>query len=186
MDEVLEQETLKPEPACDTVHCYVRKGVDLIFETLGMFFDNPISLWTAGMKLISTALIDKFPLMWKVAGVILLVMMLNMIAFVYMRVADVFIRIWKLLKWICGWPLFALILGLLKCIYNFCVSIPQKAEEERKKKEKKDKEANAVWRSSSRFFKEFGDRLAEAEKRGIFDNQAEGSGEREQWKEAMV
>ena len=42
LDEVLEQET--PEPACDTVHCYVRKGVDLIFETLGMFFDNPISL----------------------------------------------------------------------------------------------------------------------------------------------
>ena len=184
LDEVLEQET--PEPACDTVHCYVRKGVDLIFETLGMFFDNPISLWTAGMKIISTALIAKFPLIWKVAGVILLIMMLNMIAFVYMRVADVFIRIWKLLKWICGWPLFALILGLLKCIYNFCVSIPQKAEEERKKKEKKDKEANAVWRSSSRFFKEFGDRLAEAEKRGIFDDQAEGSGEGEQRKEAPV
>ena len=60
LDEVLEQETLEPEPTCDTVHCYVPKGVDLIFETLGMFFDNPISLWTVGMKLISIALIEKF------------------------------------------------------------------------------------------------------------------------------
>ena len=58
------------------------------------------------------------------------------------------------------------------------MSIPQKAEEERKKKEKKNKEANAVWQSSSRFFKEFGDRLAEAEKLGIFDDQAEVSGEK--------
>ena len=66
------------------------------------------------------------------------------------------------------------------------MSIPQKGEEECKKKERKEKEANAVWRSSSRFFKEFGDRLAEAEKRGIFDDQAEGSGEGEQRKETPV
>ena len=51
LKEVLEQETLEPELACETVHCYARKGVDLIFETLEMFLDNPISLWTAGMKL---------------------------------------------------------------------------------------------------------------------------------------
>ena len=109
-----------------------------------------------------------------------------MIAFVHMRVADVFIRIWKLFKWICGWPLFALILGILRRIYNFCVSIPQKAEEELKKKEKKDKEANAVWRSSTGFFKEFGNTLAEAEEKGIFDDQAEGSGEEGQQKETPV
>ena len=66
------------------------------------------------------------------------------------------------------------------------MSILQKAEEERKKKEKKDKEANAVWQSSGRFFKEFGDRLAEAEKKGIFDDQAEGSGEGGQQKETPV
>ena len=53
------------------------------------------------------------------------------------------------------------------------MSIPQKAEEERKKKVKKEKEANAVWKWSSRLFKEIGDRLAEAKKRGVFDNQAE-------------
>ena len=186
LDEVLEQETLELELACGTIRCYVRKGVDLIFETLGMFFDNPINLWTVGMKLISNALIEKFLIICKVAGVILLIMMLNMIAFVYMRVADVFICIWKLFKWICGWPLFALILGILRCIYKFCVSIPQKVEEERKKKEKKDKEANAVWRSSSRFFKEFSNRLAEAKKKGIFDDQAEGSGEGGQQKETPV
>ena len=186
LEEVLEQETLEPELACDIVHCYVQKGVDLIFETLGIFLDNPISLWTAGMELISTALIEKFPLIWKMAGVILLIVMLNMMAFVYLRVAVFFVRIWKLFKWICGWPLFALIVGTLRCIYNFWVSIPQKAEEERKKKEKKDKEANAVWQSSRRFFKEFGDRLAEAEKKGIFDDQAEESKEGEQQKETPI
>ena len=113
------------------------------------------------------------------AGVILIIIMLNMMAFVYLRVADVFARVWKLFKWICGWPLFALILGTLKCIYNFYVSISEKAEEECKKKEKKDKEANVVWRSSIRFFKEFGDRLAKAEKKGIFDDQVEESKEGE-------
>ena len=179
VEEVLEQDTLEPELACEIVHCYVRRGVDLTFEALGMFLDNPINLWVAGMKLISTALIEKFPLIWKVVCVILLIIMLNMMAFVYLRVADVFACVWKLFKWICGWPLFALILGTLKCIYNFRVSIPQKAEEEHKK-EKKDKEANVVWRSSSRFFKEFGDRLAEAKKKGIFDDQAEESKEGEQ------
>ena len=132
------------------------------------------------MEIISTILIEKFPLIWKVAGIILLVIMFNMMAFVYLRVANVFVRVWNLLKWICGWLLFALILGTLKCIYNFCVSILQKAEEEHKKKEKKDKEANAVWRSSSWFFKELGDKLAEAEKRGIFEYQAKESREEEQ------
>ena len=62
LEEVLEQGTLELEPACETVHCYVRKGVDLAFEALGMFLNNPISLWAAGMKFISTALIEKFAL----------------------------------------------------------------------------------------------------------------------------
>ena len=172
-----EELALELEPPCETVHCYVRKGVDLTFETLGMFLDNPISLWTAGMKFLSTALIDKFPLIWKVAGIFMIVIVLNMMAFVYLRVADVFIRIWKFFKWICGWPLFALILSTMKCLYNFCVSIPKKAEEERKKKEKREREANAVWKSSSRLFKEIGDRLAEAEKRGVFEEQDKGSKE---------
>ena len=54
----VKEEVLEPEPACDTVHCYVRKGVDLSFETLGLFLDNFISLWIAGMKFISAALIE--------------------------------------------------------------------------------------------------------------------------------
>lgn len=34
-------------------------------------------------------------------------------------------------------------------------------------------EANAVWKSSGRLFKEIGDRLARAEERGVFDSQEE-------------
>ena len=63
----------------------------------------------------------------------------------------------------------SLLLGYcIKCMYNFCVSIPKKEEEERKKKEKRDREANTVWKSGNRLFKEIGDRLAEAEKKGCF------------------
>ena len=40
----VEEEVLEPEPVCDTTHCNVQKGVDLAFETLGLFLDNPISL----------------------------------------------------------------------------------------------------------------------------------------------
>lgn len=87
--------------------------------------------------------------------------------------ADVFVRIWKVFKWICGRHLFSLIPGTIKCIYNFCIIIPRKAEEERVKKAKMEKEANAVWKSSSRLFKEIGDRLIKAEKRGVLDSQAE-------------
>ena len=83
-----------------------------------------------------------------------------------------FAHIWKLLKWICGLPLFSLIIGIVTCLYNFCINIPSKVEEEHKK-DKKEKEANAVWKSTSHLFKEIGDRLAEAEKRGVFDGHGE-------------
>ena len=109
-----------------------------------------------------------------------------MMAFVYMQMANVFVRIWKFCKWVRGWPLFALMLGTVKYIYNFCVSIQQKAEEERKKKLKEEKESNALWKSSSRLFKTIGDRLAEAEKRGVFDNQAEETKEEGLKKEESV
>ena len=93
---------LEPEPSCKTVHYYVRKGVDLTFDALGMFLNNPISLWIAGMKFISTVLIEKFPLIWKLAGILMIITMLNMMALVYMRVADVLVHILKFFKWICG------------------------------------------------------------------------------------
>ena len=102
----VEQDVLEPEPACDTIHCYAHKGVDLGFQTLGLFLDNPISLWTESMKFPSIALIAKFSLIWKVSRIICIIVLLNMMAFIYMQVADVFVLIWKLFMWIYGWPLF--------------------------------------------------------------------------------
>ena len=43
-----------------------------------------------------------------------------------------------------------------------------------------------MWRSTIRFFKEFGDTLAEAEKKGIFDDQADESKEEGQQEKAPV
>lgn len=76
-------------------------------------------------------------------------------------------------------PLFSLIICTIKCIYNFRINIPHKAEGKCENKEKKEKEANAVWKPSSRLFKEIGDRLAEAKKREVFDEQGEELGKEE-------
>ena len=55
------REILKDALACDTVRCYMRKGVDLGFDMLSLFFDNPIQLWTVGMKYLSASVIAKLP-----------------------------------------------------------------------------------------------------------------------------
>ena len=90
---------------CDTVRCYVQKGVDLGFGMLGLFFDNPIQLWTIGMKYLSASIIAKLPTLWRFVGITILFLFLNILAFIYLRVADVIIRIWKVCKWICSLPL---------------------------------------------------------------------------------
>ena len=78
-----------------------------------------------------------------------------------------------------------MIIGIVKCLYNSCINILSKAEEEHKK-DKKEKEVNAVWKSTSHLFKEIGDMLAEAEKREIFDGHGEEPGKRESKKEEPV
>ena len=107
-------------------------------------------------------------------------------AFIYLRVADIFVCIWKFCKWVWVCPLFALILGTVKGIYNFYVGIPQKAEKECKRKAKEEKETNAVWKSSSQLFKEIGDKLPEAEKRGVFNAQVGETKEERFKKEEQV
>ena len=107
----------------------------------------------------------------------MIVIVLNMMAFVYLRVADVFIRIWKFFKWICGWPLFALILSTMKCIYNFCVSIPKRRKKNAKRKKKRDREANAVWKSSSRLLKRLVIDWPRQRRKGVFEEHDRGSRE---------
>ena len=151
---------------CEIVHCYVHKSVDLGFDALGLFFENPIKLWTLGMKY----LIAKLPTLWKFVGLFITFLFLNILAFIYLRVADVIIKLWKVCKWVCGLPLISVVTGFFTCMYSFFVSIPGKVEkQEKKERERKEKQANAILGPSSRLLKEIGKRLAEAEK--VLDNQ---------------
>ena len=121
------------------------------------------------MKYLSASVISKLPTLWKVVGIIITFLFLNILAFIYLRVADVIVRLWKICKWICGLPLISVVIGFFKCIYSFFVSIPGKVEkEEKKEKERQEKKANAILGPSSRLFKELGERLAEAKGRGFW------------------
>lgn len=78
--------------ACNTIRCYVWKGIDLDFDVLGLFFNNPIQLWTIGIKYLSALVITKLPILWKVVGTIITFLFLNILAFIYLRVAYVIMR----------------------------------------------------------------------------------------------
>ena len=158
---------------CLTIHLnailcaiyYTRKGVGSGFDALGLFFENLIKLWTLGMKYLSAFVIAKLPTLWKVVGLLITLLVLNILAFIYLRVADIIIKLCKICKWICGLPLISVIAGFFKCMYSFFVSIPEKVEkEEKKEKERKEKQANAVLGLSSWLLKEIDERLAEAKK----------------------
>ena len=62
------------------------------------FFDNPIQLWTVGMKYVSASIIARLPTLWKAVGIIITFLFLNILAFIYLRVEDGIIRIWKVCK----------------------------------------------------------------------------------------
>ena len=59
-------------------------------------------------------------------------------------------------------------------MYSFFVSILRKmGKEEKKEKEGQEKRTNAILGPSSRLFKEFSERLVEAERKGVFTGQEE-------------
>ena len=89
------------------------------------------------MKYLSASVIAKLPTLWKFVGIIITFLFLNILAFIYLRVADVIIRIWKVCKWICGLPLISVVVGFFKCMYSFCVSIPGKVEKEEKQEKER-------------------------------------------------
>lgn len=123
---VFVSEVQKVAFAYDIVHSYVQKGVDLGFDMLGLFFDKPIQLWTIGMKYLSASVIAKLATLWKVVGIIITTLILNILAFIYLRVVDVILYLWKICKWIHGPPLILVVIGFFKCMYSFFVSIPDK------------------------------------------------------------
>lgn len=111
----------------------MQKGVDLGFDMLGLFFDNPIQLSTIGMKHLSASMIVKLPTLWKVVEIVITFLFLNILFFIYLRLADVITSLWKICKWICGLTLISVVIGFFKCTYSFCVSIPGEVEKEEKK-----------------------------------------------------
>lgn len=142
--------------------------------TCWVCFDEPIQLWTVVMIYLSASVIAKLPTLWKVVGIVITFLFLNILVSIYLRVANVIIRLWKICKWICGLPLTSVVIAFFKSMYFFCVSIPGKLEKgEKKEKERQDKRANAVLGPNSRLFKKLGEHLAEAERKGVFNSQEE-------------
>lgn len=94
----------------------------------------------------NASVIAKLPILWKHLGLFITFLFLNLFAFMYMRVGGVFIRLWKICKWICGLLLVSVVVGFFKCMCTFCVSILGKVEKEGKKhKRKKGKKGERVF-----------------------------------------
>ena len=109
---------------CLTVRYYAQRMLDFCFDVSGMFFDNPIKLWITSKKMISATVYMRLLVLWKILGAIFVFLMLNVLAFIYLRVADVLIYVWGFGKWICRFPLVSLLWGALRCMYKFMLSIP--------------------------------------------------------------
>ena len=138
--------------------------LDMGFDLMRLLFDKPLRLWAIGAKFLSTSLMNRLPLLRKIAGIMVILMIMNFIVFYYIRATDIFVKIWKVLKWACKLPLIALVIAIVKLLFKFFLSIPEKEEEEREDKKKREKKTSFVLLSSSRLIKELGNRLLEAEK----------------------
>ena len=114
---------VESEPACDSVLCYVQNAIHLGFDALGLLLSNTIQPWVVGAEFLIASLIARLPMIRKVVGTLVIFLFLNMMVFMYLWVTDVFVIIWKVLKWICGLSLIAVIMSILKCLYEFCPSI---------------------------------------------------------------
>ena len=69
-------------------------------------------------------------------------------------------------------------MSALSSLFNLCLSIAKKEEEERADRKKKEKAANAVLKSSSRLLKELGERLIEIERQELEEEKQEGQKEK--------
>ena len=54
------------------------------------------------MKYLSASMIAKLPTLWRIVGLFITFLFLNIMAFIYLRVAHVNMRLWKVCKWICS------------------------------------------------------------------------------------
>ena len=72
--------------------------LDFCFDVSGMFFDNPIKLWITSKKMISATVYMRLPVLWKILGANLCVPDVDILAFIYLRVADVLIYVWGIGK----------------------------------------------------------------------------------------
>lgn len=174
---------IKAKLACDTIHCYVKKEDDLGFGKLSLFWQSFSTLdycsevpeWVSDCKIAYGNCL----LVRKVSRLVFAFLFLNMLVFLS-EGADGFVHLWKIFKWIYRLPPVSVSIGFFKCQNNFCLSILGKMEkEERKAKETKKQRANAIFGWSSWLFQELSELLAEAEWKGVFDNQEE---KKEEWK----
>ena len=134
-------------PSCQSIRCHTRNVVDLIFDVCGMLMDNPIQVWMRWFKYASATIHLQLPAIWRLLGVFLTLLMLNLVALIYLRVADVLVHIWKFMKAVFGLPLCVLARRTVCGVYTFLVSLPK--AEKKEKKEGSLKNANAIYQSGN-------------------------------------
>ena len=124
---------------CQTVQCQAWKLLDFGFDLMGLLFENPLQLWSLAVKFLSTSLMSRLPMIWKIAGLFVIFLVMNSVVFCFIRVTNILVKIWKVFKWICELPLVALVISSIKFLFNLCLSIPKKEEEQREDRKKKEK-----------------------------------------------
>ena len=78
---------------CQSVRCHTRNAVDLVFDICGMMMENPIQVWMRWFKYASATIHLQLPAIWRLVGEFLTFLMLNLLALIYLRVADVLVHI---------------------------------------------------------------------------------------------
>ena len=153
-----------------TVRCYTVRAVDLAFDLCSMILENPIQMWLRWVKYMNVTTHLQLPMIWRIAGLVVTYLILNLLALFYLRVADVIIQVWKICKVILQMPLFILLKQILSGMYAFLISLP-KAEKDKKRRktdrqdEGGDKSTNAVYVPNNPLFREMRERLSQQQQK---------------------
>lgn len=155
---------IQTEQLCSTVRCYAQHFVDMVFDVIAMILENPIQMWTNWAAYFGHFVHLQLPTLWYGLGFVLTFLVINFIAFVYLRVADVVVQLWKIGRMFLRLPIFTIVWRVSSSVWNLLTSLPKAKKGDTKKdaKEKEDdeKEANAVFVLNTPFMRELRSKIA--------------------------
>ena len=99
--------------ACGTVRCYPQRALDLGFDAVGLALENPMMMWSTGVVAAGTFLVSQLPTIQYLLGIVFTFLVINIIALIYLCVANVVAHALRILWEIIKLPIFTIVFRIV-------------------------------------------------------------------------